>query len=411
MTQPSSAGMKSTFKGNFTQQEPIPQDAINAAIEVMQSGRLHRYNVSTANEISETAALEIEFARYQNQRYCLACASGGYALQLAMRAFGLKTGEAVLTNGFTLSPVPGAIEAVGGKSVLVECTTDLVLDLDHLEHQIRQSGSRLLLLSHMRGHLVDMDDLCRRLGTHKVSLIEDCAHTMGASFNGRKSGSHGVIGCFSTQTYKHINSGEGGLLTSDDDEIMARAIVLSGSYMLYERHVAAPPREVFDSIRLQTPNCSGRMDNLRAAILRPQLAQLDVSGKRWNERYEAFAEGLKAASNSIVLPHKHPKSYEVSSSIQFSINRYTDDQNQQFLNQCSERGVDLKWFGAADPKAYTSRYDSWHYLDKANLPNTDAILKRLYDCRLPLTFSIEDCKLVGALIAEVDANLIAPSLP
>ena len=133
--------------------------------------------------------------------------------------------------------MPGAIAAVGAKTVLVECTPDLVLDLDHLEQQIRSSGSRLLLLSHMRGHLVDMDDLCARLKRHSVALIEDCAHTMGASFNGRKSGSHGVMACFSTQTYKHINSGEGGLLTSDNEEMMARAIILSGSYMLYERHI------------------------------------------------------------------------------------------------------------------------------------------------------------------------------
>ena len=261
-----------TFTGNFTQQEAIPADAIEAAVAVMHGGRLHRYNVAAADEISETAALETEFAKYQNQRYCLACASGGYALQLAMRAFGLKPNEPVLTNGFTLSPVPGAIAAVGGKAVLVECTSDLVLDLDHLEQQIQLSGSRLLLLSHMRGHLVDMDKLCALLERTSVALIEDCAHTMGASFNGRKSGSHGVMACFSTQTYKHINSGEGGLLTSDDEEMMARAIILSGSYMLYERHIAAPAPEVFGKIRLETPNCSGRMDNLRAAILRPPIS-------------------------------------------------------------------------------------------------------------------------------------------
>jgi len=410
MTLAGTDDIKRSFSGNFTQQEAIPQDAIDAAVAVMQGGRLHRYNIASGDEVSETAALEVEFARYQNQRYCLACASGGYALQLAMRAFGLKAGETVLTNGFTLSPVPGAIDAVGAKAVLVECTPDLVLDLDHLEFQIRQTASRLLLLSHMRGHIVDMEDLMQRLAAHKIALIEDCAHTMGATFDGRKSGSHGIMGCFSTQTYKHINSGEGGLLTSDNDEIMARAIVLSGSYMLYERHLAAPSREVFDSIRLQTPNCSGRMDNLRASILRPHLAQLDTKGKRWNERYVAFAEGLGARyeaahSNSIVLPKKNPKAYEISSSIQFSIPRFSDRQTQQFLDQCSLRGIDLKWFGAAEPKAYTSRYDSWHYLDSATLPNTDSILRHLFDCRLPLTFSVADCRLLGEIIAEIEAEL------
>ena len=122
-----------------------------------------------------------------------------------------------------------------------------------------------------------------------MTLIEDCAHTMGAQLERRVSGYFGLAGCFSTQTYKHMNSGEGGLLTSNDPDFMARAIILSGSYMLYERHGAAP-REVLPSgIRLNTPNCSARMDNLRAAILRPQLAGSRAAINRWNERYRAIA--------------------------------------------------------------------------------------------------------------------------
>ncbi len=389
------------FKGNFTQQEAIPSDAIAAAVEVMQSGRLHRYNVSSDGELSETALLEVEYARYQDQKYCLACASGGYAIQLALRAWGLEAGQAVLTNGFTLSPVPGAISAVGGRPVLVETTDDLVIDLEHLERQIKASSAKLLLLSHMRGHLADMDALCALLKSHGVALIEDCAHTMGASFDGIKSGNHGVIACFSTQTYKHINSGEGGLLTTNDDEIMARAVVLSGSYMLFERHAAAPPMSAFEAIKLETPNCSGRMDNLRAAILRPQVDAIDSNGKRWNARYDAFAGALQSDASQVEFPTRHAKAYEIPSSIQFTVSAFSDTQNEQFLAQCANRGVDLKWFGAADPKAYTSRYDSWKYLEEASLPRTDNLLSRLYDCRLPLTFSVEDCDQIGSIIADV----------
>ena len=396
-----------TFSGNFTQQEAIPEDAITAAVAVMQGGRLHRYNVASAEEISETAALEMEYAKYQDQRFCLACASGGYAIQLALRASGIEPGDPVLTNGFTLSPVPGAIQAVGGKPVLVETTSDLVIDLEHLEQVIKSSGSRLLLLSHMRGHLVDMDALCKLLDAHNVVMIEDCAHTMGASFNGVKSGAHGAMACFSSQTYKHINSGEGGLLTSNNEEMMARAIVLSGSYMLFERHEAAPGADAFQSLKLETPNCSGRMDNLRAAILRPQLKNLDENGTRWNQRYDAFANALKENSNAIELPARHPEAYEVPSSIQFRIPHFTDAQNKQFLDSCASRGVDIKWFGADEPKAYTSRYDSWKYLEPTSLPKTDEILKRLYDCRLPLTFSVEDCALIGRIVAEVTQTINA----
>jgi len=338
------------FEGNFTQQEPIDAAAIDAAVRVMQGGRLHRYNVASEEDLSETALLEIEFARYQDQKYCLACASGGYALQLALRAWGLKAGA-------------------GGKPVLVDTTEDLVLDLDHLQTMIKSSGARVLMLSHMRGHIV-----------HDVALIEDCAHTMGASFDGKKSGFHGVAACFSTQTYKHINSGEGGLMTTENDELMARAIVLSGSYM------SAPPIEVFNRIKLETPNCSGRMDNLRAAILRPQLEKLDARGQRWNERYDAFANVLRE-SNAIQMPVRQ---------------RFDDSQNQAFLETVKAHGVDLKWFGDAMPKAYTSRYDSWHYIDTEELPQTDKLLSRLYDCRLPLTFSVADCAEIAGIVLAVE---------
>jgi len=255
------------FTGNFTQQEAIPEDAIEKAIDVMRGGRLHRYNVAKPGELSETALLETEFAAYQNQRYALALASGGYAMQTALRAIDVQADEPVLTNAFTLSPVPGAIAAVGGKPVLVETTSDLVIDLVHLESLARTTRARVLMLSHMRGHIVDMDAIVALTKEFNIRLIEDCAHTMGATFDSVKSGCHGDIACFSTQTYKHMNSGEGGLLTTNDDNLMAKSIVLSGSYMLYERHQAGPPLDAFNEIRLQTPNCSGRMDNLRAAIL------------------------------------------------------------------------------------------------------------------------------------------------
>ncbi|MEE9334672.1 MAG: aminotransferase class I/II-fold pyridoxal phosphate-dependent enzyme [Granulosicoccaceae bacterium] len=386
------------FAGNFTQQEPIADDAIAAAVAVMQSGRLHRYNVSENNELSETTLLEIEYAKYQGQQYCLACTSGGYAMQTALRAWGIEPAQPILTNAFTLSPVPGAITAAGGTPVLIDSTDQLVLDLDHLEQTIISTGASVLMLSHMRGHLVDMDKIMVILNEHKVALIEDCAHTMGATFNGVKSGNHGVMACFSTQTYKHINSGEGGFLTSNDEVLMAKAVILSGSYMLYERHEASPASEVFEQVKYMTPNCSGRMDNLRAAILRPQLVNLDANCQRWNVRYEALAAKL-ATVDIIDVPQEHQSAVEVHSSAQFAINSFSEDQNQAFLNACKDAGVELKWFGADKPAAYTSRYDSWQYFPTTLLPQTDKVLARLYDVRIPLTFSIEDCATIGEIVA------------
>ena len=399
--------MSPRFTGNFTQQLPIPEAGIERAAAVMRSGRLHRYNV-VDGEVPETVLLENEFAAYTGARFCLACTSGGYALQTALRAFGVSPGEPVLTNGFTLSPVPGAIAAAGGRAVLVEVTEDLVIDIDDLARKAKSSESRVLMLSHMRGHVADMGALMDVAETLGIAVIEDCAHTMGARWGNTKSGAHGIAACYSTQTYKHINSGEGGFITSDDEELMARATILSGSYMLYGRHDAVPTDEVFDRIRLDTPNCSGRMDNLRAAILRPQLAELDRLVEEWNVRYRAIESELRSAPGVRVRERPEQEMF-VGSSIQFMVPGLDEAGIRTFVAECLARGVELKWFGDSEPVAYTSRYDSWRYLEHQPLPVTDRVLASLLDMRIPLTFSVEDCRLIGEIIIDCLARARDPS--
>jgi dTDP-4-amino-4,6-dideoxygalactose transaminase len=392
------------FSGSFTQQESLDDTVIAAATEVLRSGRLHRYNI-VPDQLSQASQLEQAFAAYQGARYCLACASGGYAMAIALRAAGLKQGEAVLTNGFTLAPVPGAITAAGGRPWLVEITEDMVIDLVDLERKALESKARFLLLSNMRGHITDMDRLSEVVRRHGLVLIEDCAHTMGAAWNGVKSGNFGLAGCFSTQTYKHLNSGEGGLLTSNDPDFMARAIILSGSYMLYERHGAAPPPQVFERVRLETPNMSGRMDNLRAAILLPQLARLDESIERWNQRYRQIEQDL-AGIDGLVLRQRPAQESFVGSSIQFRLPGLDAAAARTFVADARALGVELKWFGNDDPVGFTSNHHSWRYVEAQHLPGTDRVLSDLFDMRLPLTFSLEDCRHIAAIIGHCAARRV-----
>lgn len=388
------------FTGSFTQQEPIPDAGIEAALAVLRHGRLHRYNTAPG-ELSETALLEEEFATLTGARYCLAVASGGYAMACALRAIGVRAGDRVLSNAFTLAPVPGAIASIGAVPVFVEVAEDLTIDLAHLEQQANASGARVLLLSHMRGHVCDMDRLmalCDRLG---VTVVEDCAHTMGATWKGIPSGRHGKVAAYSMQTYKHVNSGEGGFLITDDPQVAARAVLLSGSYMLYARHRAAPPPEAFEGIRLDTPNISGRMDNLRAAILRPQLPLLADRVRRWGLLYRSLEAGLTDTPGLHLIPRPAHEVY-VGSSFQFLLRDWPAGRIQAVIARCAARGVELKWFGAPDPVAFTSRYDHWRYADPAPLPQTDRVLAGLIDMRVPLTFTPEDCALIARIIrAEV----------
>lgn len=388
--------MQEVFEGSFTQQEAIPDAAIEAAVAVMRHGRLHRYNLD-ADEAGEVALFEQEFANMTGAKYCLAVASGGYAMATALRAIGVAPGDRVLSNAFTLAPVPGAIVAIGAVPVLVETTPELTIDLSDLAEKIRTSGAKTLLLSHMRGHICDMDRLMEICNRANVAVVEDCAHTMGAHWRDVPSGRHGVVGCYSTQTYKHLNSGEGGILISDDATAMARATILSGSYMLYGRHLASPPAKAFDGIRLKTPNMSGRMDNLRAAILRPQLDHLPKQVKAWNARYKTVESGLRNIPGLTAIDRPEEEHF-VGSSIQFQLAGWAPDKINQVLKGCANRGVELKWFGADAPVGFTSRFDSWEYLDTPELPKTTAVMAGLVDMRLPLTFSIGDCRLIARII-------------
>jgi dTDP-4-amino-4,6-dideoxygalactose transaminase len=394
--------MTERFDGSFTQAGPIPEAGIAAALAVLRSGRLHRYNTAPG-EVSEAALLEAEFAAFTGARFCLAVASGGYALATALRAVGVEPGAPVLSNGFTLAPVPGAIAAVGARPVFVETTEALTIDLDDLAAKARQTGARILMLSHMRGHVADMAALMAVARAAGLTVIEDCAHTMGAEWDGVPSGRHGAVACYSTQTYKHINSGEGGLLITDDAGIAARATVLSGSYMFMDRHGAGPDPAAYDGLPFAVPNISGRMDNLRAAILRPQLAMLPDRVARWNRLYRAVGDGLRGAPGIALIDRPERESF-VGSSFQFRMPGLSPDAIAGFVAGCAARGVELKWFGADAPHGFTSRYDHWEWAGPQRLPRTDAILAGLLDMRLPATFSPADCALIARIVAAEAAR-------
>lgn len=388
-----------TFNKLFTQQLPLSDTAITTAVEVLKTGRLHRYN-TIDDEVAAATQLELGFSQYMQQDYCLACTSGGYAIYLALKLAGVSYGDKVLTNAFTLAPVPGAIDNAGGQPVFVDIDDNLCADLNHLEQLMQESTAKVFLMSHMRGHLADMDRVSQLCDSYEITLIEDCAHTMGARWKGKLSGSFGELACFSTQTYKHMNSGEGGLLTTNNPKWMARAIILSGSYMLYDRHGTVPDAKYFEPIVEQTPNYSGRMDNLRAAILLDQLQQLDDHCALWHNLYKSIEQVLSGCEQ-IQLPQRPQAEYFVGSSIQFCLPRFSAEQIEVLIARCQDRGVELKWFGREKPMGFTSHYKNWQYCSNQQvLKNTDRIVSTLLDMRIPLTFDDADMRLLGEIIID-----------
>ena len=142
------------------------------------------------------------------------------------------------------------------------------------------------------------------------------------------------------------------------------------------------------------------MSNLTAALIRSQMAELDQRCRRWNERYDLLAKELENVVH-LRLPKRHPKEGYVGSSLQFSLTDTDVVKVGAFLKACAQRGVEIKWFGAAEPKGFTSSWESWQYVETLqSLPATKNVLKLLCDFRIPLTFTLDDCKVIAAVIRQ-----------
>ena len=378
--------------------DPIPEAGVERAVELMRSGHLFRY-AEARGGASEAALWEEEVADHLGRRYAVAVNSCGAALSLGLHSVGVRRDDPVLVNSWTLAPVPGAVQHIGARAVLVETTRDLTVDLDDLERQAALHPGTVLLLSHMRGHIADLDAVTIICERHGLKLVEDCAHSIGGAWDGVPTGTRGLVGCFSTQTYKHLNSGEGGFLVTDDDEVAARAIVASGSYMLYGQHTRRPPLDVIDAIATSEPNHSMRLTSVAAAVLRPQLRTLPARVQEWNARYALVADGLSRL-DGIRLPHRPAREHFVGSSLQFFLDDVPPDRIARFCETADDLGVHVKWFGAPRPAGFTSAYSSWTYAERPTLPRTDEVLSTLCDIRIPLVLPLERCADLVAILAH-----------
>lgn len=394
---------------DLTEPEPIPEAGITRAVELMRSGRLFRYGEMGTDQL-DVSLLEKEFAAFVGRRYCVAVNSGGGALFLALKVVGVEPGDPVLVNGFTLAPVPGAIVHAAARPVIVEIGRDYVIDPNDLALKARASGARVLLLSHMRGHIADMDEVMAVARECHLAVVEDCAHAICASWRGKAIGTFGVAAAFSAQSYKHLNAGEGGFLVLDNDAMAARAIVHSGSYMLHGQHLSSPGPAALEAAAASTPNFSLRMTALAAALLRPQLAELPRRIARWNVIHDQIATGLRRGQN-IHVPERGGGQSFSATSVQFSLKGLRPDEIERVLVLAKARGLPIKWFGAEQQVGFTSAPRHWAFAgDQGALAATHETLAGLCDIRTPVTLTDEECDLVAEIVRDAVETVVAESL-
>ncbi|MCR9150203.1 MAG: aminotransferase class I/II-fold pyridoxal phosphate-dependent enzyme [Rhodobacteraceae bacterium] len=382
---------------NVYDAEPIPEAARAEIERLLSSGDLFRY---TAPEGAPVALLEAEFAELMGSRYALAVSSCSAALFLALKALDLPRGARVLVPAFTFAAVPSAVVHADCVPVLVEVGDDFRVDMADFEARFDDTIAAVLI-SHMRGHTSDMDAIMALAEARGVPVIEDAAHSLGTLWNGRKIGTIGKIGCFSFQSYKLVNAGEGGIMITDDPEIAARAVIMSGAYEHnWKKHPGL--QNSFHHWQNRLPLYNTRMQNLSAAVIRPQLAEVARRVRDGRANHDYVAARLNG-SPWMAVPPALPQEERAPDSLQFNLKGFArDEEALAFQDAAKARGVSVQVFGLSRDNARA--FWNWQFLgDLPDLPKTRAMLMRACDVRLPARLRKPDLDFIAdALLAAAE---------
>src|SRR6185437_7078028 len=379
-----------------------PEDE-EAALQAIRSHLYFRYDCRPLDE-TECGRLEAELCGYFGSKYALATSSGTTALALAIMAAGIPPGSLIVVPGFTFAATPSAVILAGCKPLIVEVDENLNLDIADLRRRWTPD-IRAILAVHMRGFAADMEPLVSFAGEMGVPVFEDAVPALGAELNGRKLGTFGLAGAFSTQSDKSLNCGEGGFLITDDSALYARAVVLSGAYEgKFRRHF--PDGEPPISTDLDLPLFSFRMDEIRAALLRAELTRLPVRLKCFRANYEYVSEALRDIGEIAIRLPVAPGAY-LGEALIFRVLR---GDAEWFARALCREGIDARCFGSSHD-SNVRVFWNWRFMFdgmdaagiKALLPNTSRYLEQSVDIPLSSTLCEQDCDQLVQAVRKVAA--------
>ena len=383
---------------NVHDAEPIPAAAREAIDALMQSGDLFRY---TASEDAPVTLLEQEYAELLGSKYALAVSSCSAALFLSLKALGLPRDARVLIPAFTFAAVPSSVVHADCVPVLCEVSENYRVDLADFEAKL--DSVQAVIISHMRGHTSDMDAIMALCDARGIPVVEDAAHSLGTTWNGRNIGTIGKVGCFSFQSYKMVNAGEGGILITDDADLIARAVIMSGAYEHNWKKHKGPHGEntpdlaqAFAKWQNQLPLYNLRMSNLSAAVIRPQLPELARRVRDGLANHDYVAARLNG-SPFIDVPQPLGPERRAPDSIQFNLVGLSEEQTRAFAIAAEAKGVKVQVFGLSTDNARA--FWNWQFLrDVPDLPQTRAMLMKACDVRLPVRLTRAELDVIADIL-------------
>lgn len=272
---------------------PEEQEAV---LRVVVSRRLIRFygpdDPDGQDTPSEVDAFEAEFAARMEIDHALGVSSGTAALITGLAALGIGPGDEVIVPAYTFIASPSAVIAVGGIPVIAEVDESLTLDPGSVRDAITDH-TRAIMPVHMRGMPARMDELSAIATTHRLRLIEDAAQATGASYRNQPVGSIGDIGAFSLQMHKIITTGEGGMVTTDDPEVLFRAKCFHDSAAEWRGAAWQDPDPSVRARFAAFPGLNFRMAEITGALGRVQLRKLDSLLERMRHHKSTLRTALE----------------------------------------------------------------------------------------------------------------------
>lgn len=241
-------------------------------------------------------ALEQECAQFLGVKYAIGVASGTDALHLALRALNIGPGDEVITPSFTFIATVEAILYCGATPVFIDIDrSNFNIDLKQIERLITPK-TKAIMPVHLYGQPVNMTELMAIANKHQLPVVEDCAQSFGATWNGQQTGTFGDIGCYSFYPSKNLGAyGDAGLMVTNSDAIYHDLIALRthGSYTRYHH---------------EKLGYNSRLDDIQAAILRVKLKYLPTFNQ---ERFNVAEQYTRALADIVTTPTLTPNAQHI----------------------------------------------------------------------------------------------------
>ena len=265
----------------------------SAVLDVLRSGWLTMGGV--------TQAFEQEFAAFVGAKHAFAVTNATAALHLACMAVGLGEGDEVIVPSLTFVATTNAVRYTGANVVFADIESEdwLCICPRSIEEKINER-TRAIVVMHYAGFACDMPEILRVAKKYHLAVIEDAAHAVGASLDGKPLGTWGDVGCYSFFGNKNMTTAEGGVLVTDDDRLADKVRILRSHGMTtltWDRHQGHA--STYDVVDL---GYNYRIDEIRAALGREQLKKLPAGNVRREVLVERYREELAERLPALGLP-------------------------------------------------------------------------------------------------------------